>query len=60
MRPLKPEDLVRQYAGYRNEPGVAKRSDVKIFPRAEAFHRLVALAGCAVVPDAPANISLEW
>jgi glucose-6-phosphate 1-dehydrogenase len=43
MRPLKPDDLVRgQYAGYRKEPGVAKRS--------EAFHRLVALGGGAVVP----------
>ncbi len=32
MRPLKPEDLVRgQYAGYRKEPGVAKRSDVETF-----------------------------
>ncbi len=32
MRPLKPDDLVRgQYAGYRNEPGVAKNSDVETF-----------------------------
>ena len=32
MRPLKPDDLVRgQYAGYRNEPGVAKNSDVDTF-----------------------------
>lgn len=32
MRPLRPEDLVRgQYAGYRNEPGVAKDSDVETF-----------------------------
>ena len=32
MRPLKPDDLVRgQYAGYRHEPGVAKRSDVETF-----------------------------
>jgi glucose-6-phosphate 1-dehydrogenase len=32
MRPLTPDDLVRgQYAGYRNEPGVAKRSDVETF-----------------------------
>ena len=32
MRPLQPDDLVRgQYAGYRNEPGVAKRSDVETF-----------------------------
>jgi len=32
MRPLKPDDVVRgQYAGYRNEPGVAKRSDVETF-----------------------------
>ena len=32
MRPLQPDDLVRgQYAGYRNEPGVAKHSDVETF-----------------------------
>jgi glucose-6-phosphate 1-dehydrogenase len=32
MRPLKPGDLVRgQYAGYRRESGVAKRSDVETF-----------------------------
>jgi glucose-6-phosphate 1-dehydrogenase len=32
MRPLKPDDIVRgQYAGYRNEPGVANRSDVETF-----------------------------
>jgi glucose-6-phosphate 1-dehydrogenase len=32
MRPLRPDDMVRgQYAGYRKEPGVAKRSDVETF-----------------------------
>ena len=32
MRPLRPNDMVRgQYAGYRREPGVAKRSDVETF-----------------------------
>ncbi|HEX2994132.1 MAG TPA: glucose-6-phosphate dehydrogenase [Anaerolineales bacterium] len=32
MRPLAPGDLVRgQYTGYRNEPGVAKDSDVETF-----------------------------
>jgi len=32
MRPLKRDDLVRgQYAGYRKEPGVAKKSDVETF-----------------------------
>lgn len=32
MRPLQPDDLVRgQYCGYREEPGVAKRSDVETF-----------------------------
>jgi glucose-6-phosphate 1-dehydrogenase len=32
MRPLVPGDVVRgQYAGYRSEPGVAKRSDVETF-----------------------------
>ena len=32
LRPLRPADLVRgQYAGYRREPGVAKRSDVETF-----------------------------
>jgi glucose-6-phosphate 1-dehydrogenase len=32
MRPLRSDDLVRgQYTGYRNEPGVAKNSDVETF-----------------------------
>jgi glucose-6-phosphate 1-dehydrogenase len=32
MRPLQPDDVVcGQYAGYRKEPGVAKRSDVETF-----------------------------
>ena len=32
MRPLAPDDLVRgQYTGYRQEPGVAKHSDVETF-----------------------------
>lgn len=32
MRPLGPDDLVRgQYAGYRQEPGVAENSDVETF-----------------------------
>ncbi len=32
MRPLGPDDIVRgQYAGYRSEPNVAKRSDVETF-----------------------------
>ena len=32
MRPLKPDDLVRgQYAGYRDEPDVAKDSDVETY-----------------------------
>ena len=32
MRPLKSDDVVRgQYAGYRNEPDVAKRSDVETY-----------------------------
>jgi glucose-6-phosphate 1-dehydrogenase len=32
MRPLRPDDLVRgQYAGYHDEPGVAKTSDVETF-----------------------------
>ena len=32
MRPLRPADVVRgQYDGYRNEPGVAKNSDVETF-----------------------------
>jgi glucose-6-phosphate 1-dehydrogenase len=32
MRPLRPDDMVRgQYAGYRQEPGVAKRSNVETF-----------------------------
>lgn len=32
MRPLEPDDLVRgQYEGYRNEPNVAKNSDVETY-----------------------------
>lgn len=32
MRPLTPRDIVRgQYIGYRDEPGVARRSDVETF-----------------------------
>ena len=32
MRPLQPDDVVRgQYAGYKAEPGVAKKSDVETF-----------------------------
>ena len=32
MRPLTPDDVVRgQYAGYRDEQDVAKRSDVETF-----------------------------
>ncbi|MDQ6618681.1 MAG: glucose-6-phosphate dehydrogenase [Pseudomonadota bacterium] len=32
MRPLQPDDVVRgQYTGYRNEPGVAKRSEVETY-----------------------------
>ena len=38
MRPLKPDDLVRgQYAGYRQEPDVAKNSDVETFCAVRLF-----------------------
>jgi glucose-6-phosphate 1-dehydrogenase len=38
MRPLKPEDLVRgQYAGYRQEPDVARNSDVETFCAVRVF-----------------------
>ncbi len=38
MRPLGPDDIVRgQYAGYRKEPDVAKRSDVETFCAARFF-----------------------
>lgn len=38
MRPLKPDDVVRgQYAGYRKEPGVAKKSDVETFCAMKLF-----------------------
>ena len=51
MRPLTPDDLVRgQFVGYRDEPGVAKDSDVETFCAAAALHRLVALGRGAVVP----------
>jgi glucose-6-phosphate 1-dehydrogenase len=38
IRPLKPDDLVRgQYIGYRNEPGVSKRSDVETYCAVKLF-----------------------
>jgi glucose-6-phosphate 1-dehydrogenase len=38
MRPLKPDDVVRgQYAGYRQEDGVAKDSDVETFCALKLF-----------------------
>ena len=38
MRPLKPRDLVRgQYVGYRNEPKVARDSDVETFCAVRLF-----------------------
>jgi glucose-6-phosphate 1-dehydrogenase len=38
MRPLKPDDIVRgQYARYRKEPEVAKRSDVETFCAMKLF-----------------------
>jgi glucose-6-phosphate 1-dehydrogenase len=38
MRPLQPSDLVRgQYAGYQEEPGVARDSDVETFCAARLF-----------------------
>ncbi len=38
MCPLKPDDLVRgQYAGYRKEPNVSKRSDVETFCALKLF-----------------------
>ncbi len=51
VRPLEPDDVVRgQYAGYLKEFNVAKDSDVETFLRPAGFHRLMALAGGAVVP----------
>ena len=38
MRPLRPSDMVRgQYAGYREEPDVAKNSDVETFCAVRLF-----------------------
>lgn len=38
MRPLHPDDLVRgQYAGYRQEPGVDRKSDVETFCAVKLF-----------------------
>jgi glucose-6-phosphate 1-dehydrogenase len=38
MRPLKPDDVVRgQYAGYREEPNIAKNSDVETFCAMKLF-----------------------
>ena len=51
MRPLTPDDVVRgQYAGYRKEPNVAKGVGRRDLLRPAALHRLVAVAGSAVVP----------
>ena len=50
MRPLTPDDLVRgQYTGYRNEPDVAKDSNVETFCALRLFIELVALGGGAVL-----------
>ena len=50
IRPLTPDDLVRgQYTGYRNEPDVAKDSDVETFCALRLFIELVALGGRAVL-----------
>jgi glucose-6-phosphate 1-dehydrogenase len=46
MRPLTPDDVVRgQYAGYRDEPDVAKRSDVETF--------------CKCLPDTATEVLVE-
>ncbi|MGA3046715.1 MAG: glucose-6-phosphate dehydrogenase [Terracidiphilus sp.] len=38
MRPLRPADIVRgQYTGYRDEPGVAKNSDVETYCALQLF-----------------------
>ena len=51
MRPLAPDDLVRgQFAGYRDEPGVAKDSDVETFCALRLFIDSWRWAGGAVVP----------
>ena len=45
-----PDDLVRgQFAGYRDEPGVAPDSDVETFAAVRLQHRLVALGRRALV-----------
>ena len=51
MRPLRPEDMVRgQYVGYRDEPNVAKDSDVETYCALKLYIELVALGRGAVVP----------
>ena len=51
MRPLKREDMVRgQYVGYRDEPNVAKDSDVETFCALRLYIELVALGWGALVP----------
>ncbi len=50
MRPLHPNDIVRgQYEGYRNEPDVAKDSDVETYCAVRLFIELVALGGSTLV-----------
>src|ERR1700688_2926034 len=56
MRPLDPGDLVRgQYAGYRDEPDVAKNSDVETFCALRLFIDSWRWQGCRGT-CAPANI----
>ena len=44
MRPLDPSEVVRgQFRGYRDEPGVARDSQIETFAGAAAAHRYVAL-----------------
>jgi Glucose-6-phosphate dehydrogenase, C-terminal domain len=51
MRPLAPNDLVcGQFVGYRNEPGVAKDSDVETFCALRLFIDSWRWAGGTVVP----------
>ncbi|MGZ4373136.1 MAG: hypothetical protein ACXVRQ_13205, partial [Gaiellaceae bacterium] len=54
MRPLTPDDLVRgQFVGYRDEPGVAKDSDVETFCALRLFIDSWRWAG--VLPRDPAR-----
>ena len=60
IRPLDPEQLVRgQYAGYREEPGVAPDSDTETYVRPALAHRLAGAGRACPSPSGPARRMAE-